>query len=60
MHYLPHDKESARACRKPSAEVWYGEVNERNLQRGLLRRLMYNPHYTEMESSMRKFIEGLP
>ncbi len=60
MHYLPHDKESARACRKPGTEVWYGEVNARNLQHGLLRRLMYNPHYAAMEASMQQFITELP
>lgn len=60
LHYLPHDKDSYKACRAPGAEVWYGEVNEWNLQRGLMRRLMYNPHYAAMEVSMRNFIESLP
>ncbi len=60
MHYLPDDKQNARACRMPGADVWYGEINEWNLQHGLLRRLMYNPHYAEMEASMQEFIERLP
>lgn len=60
LHYLPHDEKSYAVCRKGAAEVWYGEDSERNLQRGLLRRLMYNPHYAAMETSMQRFIERLP
>ena len=60
MHYLPHDMEGYKACRARQAEVWHGEVHERNLKHGLVRRLMFNPHYAEMEMSMKKFIEGLP
>jgi len=40
--------------------VWHGEIHEQNLKHGLVRRLMFNPHYAEMEVSMKKFIEGLP
>lgn len=60
LHYLPHDKAGYNACRARAAEVWHGEVHGKNLQRGLLRRLMYNPHYAEMEASMLRFIECLP
>lgn len=60
MHYLPHDMAGYNACRTRAAEVWHGEVHEKNLQRGLLRRLMYNPHYAAMEASMQRFIESLP
>lgn len=60
MHYLPYDKEGYKACRARAAEVWHGEVHGRNLKQGLVRRLMFNPHYAEMEMSMKKFIEGLP
>ncbi|MBU0621315.1 MAG: alpha/beta fold hydrolase [Gammaproteobacteria bacterium] len=60
LHYLPHDKAGYNACRARAAEVWHGEVHEKNLQRGLLRRLMYNPHYAAMEASMQRFIECLP
>ncbi len=60
LHYYDSDRMIYRACRARDADAWLGEVTERNLQHGILRRLMYNPHYAEMESSMRKFIEGLP
>ena len=60
LHYYPHDMENYAACLAQSQSVWLGEVNEQNLKHGLLSRLMYNPHYAAMESSMQRFIEGLP
>jgi hypothetical protein len=60
LHYLPHDPKGYAACRARQAEVWHGEVHAKNLKLGLLRRLMYNPHYAAMEDSMQKFIAGLP
>ena len=60
LHYLPHDTEGYSACIARAQEVWHGEVHAQNLKHGLVRRLMYNPHYAEMEASMKKFIEGLP
>lgn len=44
----------------PPQEVLHGEAHPKNLQRGLLRRLTYNPHYAALEVSMQKFIERLP
>jgi hypothetical protein len=60
LHYLPYDPNGYATCRKREREVWLGEVHVQNLKRGVLRRLMYNPHYAAMELSMQKFIEGLP
>jgi esterase/lipase len=60
LHYYENDKESCRACLSQPQDAWYGEVNQQNLRHGLLRRLMYNPHYAAMEASMQTFIEGLP
>ncbi len=59
LHYYEDDNERYIACLSQPQADWQGEVTEQNLKYGLLRRLMYNPHYAEMESSMRKFIEGL-
>ena len=36
-----------------------GEITERNLQAGILRRLMYNPNFDLLKVSMKRFIEGL-
>jgi esterase/lipase len=60
LHYYDTDSERYKACMSQPGEVWWGEVNPQNLERGLLRRLMYNPHYAAMEASMQKFIQGLP
>lgn len=59
LHYYPHDMQSYAMCHASGADAWQGEVTEQNLGRGLLRRLIYNPHYAAMEASMQKFIEGL-
>lgn len=60
LHYLPRDMEGYAACRAREEDVWHGEIIVQNLKYGLLRRLMFNPHYAAMEASMRKFIECLP
>lgn len=59
LHYYENDTASYRVCCMRGPETWLGEVNEQNLMHGIVRRLTYNPHYAQMESSMRKFIEGL-
>ncbi len=60
LHYYENDKTSYHACCARGPETWLGEVNAQNLQRGVMRRLTYNPHYVAMESSMQRFIESLP
>lgn len=60
IHYYPDDMEKYNAYSNPEAEVLLGEVTEQNLNAGLLRRLMYNPHFTELKTSMQKFIGSLP
>ncbi|MBI5006243.1 MAG: alpha/beta fold hydrolase [Nitrosomonadales bacterium] len=59
LHYFAADKPAFRAC-QAQQDAWAGEITERNLKQGLLRRLMYNPHFAQMEASMLKFIERLP
>ena len=59
LHYYDNDSERYKVCMSQPA-AWLGEASERNLEHGVLRRLMYNPHYAAMETSMQKFIEGLP
>lgn len=60
LHYLPHDPQGYAACMAQTKEVWHGEIHSRNLKQGLVRRLMYNPHYAAMEDSLKQFIERLP
>ena len=59
LHYWQQDRERHAQCRAGSPDAWYGEVSQRNLAHGLLRRLMYNPHHAELEASMRRFIDRL-
>jgi esterase/lipase len=59
QHYFAQDDDHYAAC-LTSQTAWLGEVTPQNLKYGLLRRLMYNPHYAEMEVAMRNFIERLP
>jgi len=60
VHYYPHDMEKYAACIKHLAADWQGEITEKNLAAGILRRLMYNPHFAELKVSMQQFIEHLP
>jgi len=59
LHYYPHDMQRYAACLASPYDAWQGEVTGRNLERGLLRRLTYNPHYAVMEVAMQKFIGEL-
>ncbi|MBA4381027.1 MAG: hypothetical protein C0406_00530 [Sideroxydans sp.] len=59
LHYLGRDEERFATCASNEQSVFLGEVNEKNLQNGLLRRLTFNPHYTVMEASMQRFIKEL-
>jgi len=58
-HYYPDDIEKYAACNNNPQQDLQGELTEKNLKAGILRRLMYNPHFTELKSSMRKFIDDL-
>jgi hypothetical protein len=49
-----------QACIENAAAVMQGEVTAKNLKQGRLRRLMYNPHFGSLKTSMRQFIEKLP
>jgi esterase/lipase len=59
LHYHGSAEELYVMCLKAKHDVGLGEVNERNLKQGLLRRLTFNPHYVEMEASMLRFIKEL-
>ena len=60
LHYYPDDMEKFAACRKNPLQVRQGEITEHNLHGGVMRHLTYNPHFTALEFSVRKFIECLP
>ena len=60
LHYFPHNMEKYEACRNNRDACWLGETTKENMQVGLLRRLMYNPHFEALKVSMKKFIDQLP
>lgn len=59
IHYFPDDMESYEACVKHPEQHLQGEITQKNLKAGLLRRLMYNPNFEALKDSMRRFIERL-
>ncbi len=60
VHYYPHDMEKYAACLKHPGEDSQGEITGKNLQAGILRRLMYNPNFAALKISMKRFIGDLP
>ena len=60
VHYYSEDKEKYAVCiNNPSAD-FQGELTEKNLEAGILRRLMYNPNFAVLKVSMQRFIDALP
>lgn len=59
LHYHGSEEERYVMCLKAKQDVSLGEVNERNLQHGLLRRLTFNPHFDKMETSMQRFLKEI-
>jgi esterase/lipase len=58
-HYYPDDIEKYIECTNNPRECWQGEATEENMKAVTLRRLMYNPHFAELEFSLRKFTDRL-
>lgn len=60
VHYFPDDMEKYTACLKHPEQDLQGEITEKNLKAGILRRLMYNPNFAALKVSMQRFIDHLP
>jgi esterase/lipase len=60
LHYFPDEMAQYQACKTQSKADLQGELTKENLKAGTLRRLMYNPHFSELKVSMQTFIEALP
>ena len=60
VHYYPDEMEKYAACIKNPSADFQGEITEKNLKAGILRRLMYNPNFAALEVSMQRFIDDLP
>lgn len=59
VHYYPHDMEKYAACLKHSEQDIQGEITDKNLASGILRRLTYNPNFAALKVSMQRFIDHL-
>ena len=60
IHYFQDDTEKYHACINFPEADFQGEITAKNLQAGILRRLMYNPNFSALEVSMQRFIDALP
>lgn len=60
IHYYPDEMEKYSACIKNPNSNLQGEITEKNLNLGIMRRLSYNPKFAQLKDSMRRFIEQLP
>jgi len=60
IHYYRDNMEKYVACTMHPSECWLGEILEKNLEIGVLRRLMYNPNFAALKKSLKLFIDNLP
>lgn len=60
VHYYPDDMEKYAACLEYPEQDFQGEITGKNLEAGILRRLMYNPNFAALKVSMQRFIDNLP
>ena len=60
VHYYPDDMEKYAACLRHPEQDFQGEITEKNLKAGILRRLTYNPNFAALKVSMQRFIDNLP
>ena len=60
IHYYPGEMDKYTACTLHAEACWLGEINDKNLKAGVLRRLMYNPNFESLKLSLQQFIEKLP
>jgi esterase/lipase len=60
LHYFPDEMDKYDVCIAQPKSVLQGEITEKNLQAGTLRRLMYNPNFATLKLAMQRFIETLP
>jgi len=57
-HYYPNYMEQFSACLKHPERDNQGEIISKNLESGILRRLMYNPNLNELKVSMQRFMDS--
>lgn len=59
VHYYPNDMRKYNACNSGNRKVLQGEITSENLSRGIVKRLMVNPHFPQLLASLKDFIQCL-
>jgi len=59
IHYYPENMDKYGACKLNPKAYCLGEVSNKNLETGILRRLMYNPNFGALKDSMKHFVDCL-
>ncbi len=59
LHYFSNNSEKYFECLHHPEKTLWGEITEENLEKGLLRRLTYNPKFKHLELTMQEFISKL-
>jgi len=60
LHYLSDEAQKYNDCISNPEQAYWGELTDANLKAGNLRRLMANPNFPQLKTSMKKFIDALP
>lgn len=60
LHYLSDKAQKYNDCISNPEQAYWGELTDANLKAGNLRRLMANPNFPQLKTSMKKFIDALP
>jgi esterase/lipase len=59
VHYFPENMEKYAICSNTHSHCSLGELTEQNLQTGIVRRLMYNPNFASLKSSIKQFMKQI-
>ena len=59
-HYYPENMDKYEACNLHPEAYCLGELTDKNLETGIIRRLMYNPNFSALKHSIKQFIDSLP
>ncbi|VAX23518.1 hypothetical protein MNBD_NITROSPINAE03-107 [hydrothermal vent metagenome] len=53
------EKKKWHACKNDEKSVWQGVASKENMNRGVVRRLTYNPLYKGMTGALDQFLENV-
>ncbi len=59
IHYYPDEMGKYLSCMQRPEACWQGEINPKNLQAGVLRRLMFNPNFEHLKAELSGFMSKI-